>query len=70
MAKTYRKPQICFNSDESQQAVPLIAPLAFFSAASAAALVGGTVVGAAAAKKALKVSPNEQKCSSLAPVLG
>lgn len=70
MAKTYRKPQILFNTDEATQAIPLLAPLAFFSAASAAALAGGVAVGAAATKKALSVSPNEQKCGSLNPVLG
>lgn len=67
MKKKYVSPSIV-QQGERNTAVPLLAPLAIFSASTAAAAVVGTAAGALAAKKALKASPDELKNLSLAPI--
>ncbi len=67
MKRSYKSPLV-YSQNNRNNAVPLVAPLAIFSASSAAAAVGGLVAGAAATKAALKVSVVERAGDCLKPI--
>lgn len=64
MRREYKSPMV-YGQYNRNNAVPLVAPLAFFSATTAASAVGGLVAGAAATKAALRVDSSECAADSL-----
>lgn len=67
MKRSYKSPLV-YSQYNRNNAVPLVAPLAIFSASTAASAIGGLVAGAAATKAALRVSVVERACNSLKPI--
>lgn len=67
MKRVYNAPKVATHP-EASTAFPLVAPLAFFSAATASAAAVGAAAGAVATKKLIRANPDEQQQLYLDPI--